>query len=67
MKSYCDTASVDAMREAIIDRYGPSIHGDLVKDMSVDRISRIYVNIKLLEERQYTRNDCIKGQMSLFD
>ena len=67
MKSYYDNEAVDRMREAIIEKYGPTIHGAFIKDMSIDRVSRIYVNMKLLEERSYRRNDCIKGQMSLFD
>lgn len=67
MKSYYDKESVEKMREAIIDKYGPTIHGAFISEMSIDRVSRIYVNMKLLEERSYVRNDCIKGQMSLFD
>lgn len=67
MKQYLDTPAVNAMREEIMDRYGPSIHNELVNDMSVDRISRIYINMKLLEERSCTKRDCIKGQLSLFD
>lgn len=67
MKSYLDTKCVDAMKESIINRYGPTIHGEFVEDMSVDRISRIYINMKQLEERMYVRKDCIEGQISLFD
>ena len=67
MRSYLDKESVDMMKKEIVDRYGPTIHGDFVEDMSVDRLSRIYINMKQLEERMYVRRDCIKGQMSLFD
>lgn len=67
MKTYYDKSTIEFMKQSIIDRYGPTIHGDFVKDMSVDRIARIYVNMKQLEERMYIRKDCIDGQMSLFD
>ena len=67
MKAYFDKSAVAGMKQAIIDRYGPTIHGEFVEDMSVDRIARIYVAIKQLEERMYVRKDCIDGQMSLFD
>ena len=67
MKAYFDKSAVAGMKQTIIDRYGPTIHGEFVEDMSVDRIARIYVAIKQLEERMYVRKDCIDGQMSLFD
>ena len=67
MESYRNDKNVDAMRDAIVDRYGPTIHGESVEDMAVDRVSMIYINMKKLEERMYIRRDCIKGQMSLFD
>ena len=66
MKSY-DKPMVDKMRAAIINHYGPSIHNELVVNMPVDRIARIFDCMMRLQERSYVRNDCIKGQMSLFD
>ena len=67
MKAYFDKSAVEGMKQSIIDRYGPTIHGEFVQDMSVDRIARIYVTMKQLEERMYVRRDRIEGQMSLFD
>ena len=67
MKSYLNREDVDMMKKEIIGRYGPTIHGDFIEEMSIDRLSRIYINMKQLEERSYVRRDCIKGQMSLFD
>ena len=67
MKAYFDKSAIEGMKQSIIDRYGPTIHGEFVQDMSVDRVARIYVAMKQLEERMYVRRDHIEGQMSLFD
>lgn len=67
MKERPDTEKVRNMRLAIIEKYGPSIHNELIEDMSANRIARIYSSMKKLEDRIDIPKGCIKGQMSLFD
>lgn len=43
--NYVNSVSIDDMRREIIDRYGPTIHNQLVSDMPGGRIVRIYIQM----------------------
>ncbi len=74
-------AIVEKMREAIMNRYGPTIHNEFVAFMTPGRVARIFMRMNNLRANDIPKflesskdepiirkpQKCIKGQISLFE